>query len=1055
MKNKFFNFHQGLKLFSMIFSLLLVLYLIPCCGGDGGGLGNSPSKSLSGVSKKKPVASYKAYVDARNGTITFEYADAGVKVKKGSAKKQYTSQPGPGMPGLQVTMASSGVTWDSGPKTLTGNVTITNNTSGPGEIFYGTYATIESISVGSVSVINEYGYDPSGYPYFNHAPDGASIAPSVTGSAVTWKFHDPDAVNFSFSGNVYADNWHQIAGDGIASTAWENADADKGDKIFIDSMTAFNGKLYVTMGKQVHPARDTGKQNDFPGGIGTGTGITGAEVWEYEPTGGTWSQINADGFGGAEDYLNFGYNNWGTSLAGFNGFLYAGTSKAAIFGNGQTDPNNQQGAEIWRWSGSGTTWTKVHSMTDTKAIKDLLEFDGNLFATGYFRGYNKTPGTVTQARFDYSPTGSAGSWNIVMSDAFGDIDEQGTYGTSISSAVSNVQFGTSDKYLFFAKGGITAKPGAQIYRAGPANGTGKGTTYTNGVITGARGDGNWVTNGDWTKITDITSDDIYATITAAPALINGSSMYICTVTFSTTPLDHELAHHWAHNDTLGRSSVTIIDNKGSTLIYGIHANDHVPASGNKLRLTKGPNERGLSETANGTSFDLFAFAPSTEGTASPVIDNTLLVSTNNLPQGVQMYFPSGAELYFSSNAGTSAGTVDSDWIRKVDLFTGDNGSALGITTPTASGGATLESLSSIAGFNKRDDFTATTGSHEGWLYAAVYPFQRTNTGFRLYKSADGANWIKITGDGFGDPFGKGFVFVSLNGKLYMSTSRQQFSTSVASSSNTAAGITETTSTFYVTDPTFGTPSVRFTTAGTLVLDKSTNADVNNYVPESSIFIEKVNYTGNKVATALTLTTALPANDGTLASHVWATDTTIVLSSVASLPASGAIVVESEVIQYGAISGTTLRTLTDPGGSPGGDFSGRGSRGPRDHGIANHPKGTPVFRTTRNGTGDYGIVLSGTTGLPASCGGAGNNQRRILIDDEEIYYNSITGLTLWTPMRGVDVTDVAAHSAPTTIYRAGFTGITRGQHGTTATTWAGAEGVSGGIVMGTAELWVTD
>ena len=179
------------------------------------------------------------------------------------------------------------------------------------------------------------------------------------------------------------------------------------------------------------------------------------------------------------------------------------------------------------------------------------------------------------------------------------------------------------------------------------------------------------------------------------------------------------------------------------------------------------------------------------------------------------------------------------------------------------------------------------------------------------------------------------------------------------------------------------------------------------------------------------------------------------SCVASLPASGAIVVESEVIQYGAISGTTLRTLTDPGGSPGGDFSGRGSRGPRDHGIANHPKGTPVFRTTRHGTGDYGIVLSGTTGLPASSGGAGNNQRRILIDDEEIYYNSITGLTLWTPMRGVDVTDVAAHSAPTTIYRAGFTGITRGQHGTTATTWAGAEGVSGGIVMGTAELWVTD
>src|SRR3989338_8500605 len=388
MKNKFFNFHQGLKLFSMIFSLLLVLYLIPCCGGDGGGLGNSPSKSLSGVSKKKPVASYKAYVDARNGTITFEYADAGVKVKKGSAKKQYTSQPGPGMPGLQVTMASSGLTWDSGPKTLTGNVTITNNLSaGSGNTLYGTYATIESISVGGVSVYNEYGYDPDGYPYFNHAPDGVSIAPSVTGSAVTWKFHDPDAVNFSFSGNVYADNWHQIAGDGVASTAWEDGSAEVADKLYIPDMIGFDNKLYIMLGKQPNPPRDTGRTNDYPGGSGSGTGVTGCEIWEYEPTGGTFTQVNNDGFGGSQAHLNKSFNNWGGCFAEFGGYLYAGTGKA-IFGSGYVQPA-EAGGEIWKWSGSGTTWTMVHSFTDSQGIGTLHSFDGSLFAGSNLRGYGR------------------------------------------------------------------------------------------------------------------------------------------------------------------------------------------------------------------------------------------------------------------------------------------------------------------------------------------------------------------------------------------------------------------------------------------------------------------------------------------------------------------------------------------------------------------------------------------------------------------------------------------------------------------------------------------
>ncbi len=1038
MKNKLL----GVKILSIFISFAVLLFLIPGCGDGGGGGGGKTTSKISG---KKPVGSFIGHVNAKTGEVTFEYSDGStVKTKKGNAKKLYTSQPGPGMPGLQVTLASAGMAWDSTNKILTGNVTITNNTS---DTLYGTYATIESISAGGVSVNNEYGYDPSGYPYFNHAPAGASIAASATGSAVTWKFSDPSSASFNFSGNVYADNWHQIAGHGIASTAWENADADKEDKLFIDSMTNFNGKLYLTLGKQVHPARDTGSANDFRNGGGAGVGITGAEIWEFEPTSSVWTKVSAPGFGGAEDYLNFAYSNWGTSLLEYKGSLYAGTSKATIFGNGQTDPDNKQGAEIWQWSGSGTAWSKVHSLSDCKAIKDLLEFDGNIFATGYFRGYNKA-GAALQSRFDFSPTGTTG-WAIVMSDSFGDIDEQGTYGTSISSAISNVQFGTSNKFLFMAKGGITAKPGAQIYRAGPANGTNKGTNYTNGLIVGARGNGNWTTNGDWTRITDVAGDDFFATITSTPVLINGAAgmFTIASVTYSSAPADHELAHHWAHNDTQGRSSITIIDNVGTSVVYGVHAGDHTPkyknslnGVGDKLRLTKGANERGASETANGTSFELFTFAPSTEGTASPV-DNTLGVSTNNLPQGLPNYNTSGAEMYASSNAGISTGTVDSDWVRKLDLFTGVNGSALGFATPGASGGANFEGLSSIGGFNNRDDFTFAMGSHEGWLYASVYPFQKTDSGFRLYKSADGINWIKITDDNFGRKgYSKGFTFVSLNGKLYMSMSRQQFSTSVSGSSDGAAGLTTTTSTFYVTDPTFGTPTIRFPASGTLVLDKviAAGVDPGNNVPESAIIIEKVNYTGTRVSTTLTLTNALPANDGTLANYVWATDTQIPLSSVATLPSSGAVVLEGEVIQYGALSGSTLISLE------------RGTRGPKDHGIANHPKGAPVYRTTKNAANDYGIVLSATTGLITS-----GNARRILIDNEEISYATLNGLTLTTPIRAMDATDAGAHAASAPIYRPGFTGITRGQYGTTLTTWSSGEGVSGGISLGTAELWITE
>ena len=216
MKNKLL----GVKILSIFISFALLLFLTPGCGdgggsGDGGGAKSLSSKTSSG---KKPVASYVATVDPQKGTITFEYQDSNAPSKSGkkSFRKLYTSQP-PGS-GKNVTLASSGMSWNGTTKILSGNVTITNNTvpnGGTNEPLYGTYATIKGISPAVANVVNEYGYDPDGYPYFNHAPNGESIAVGATGSAVSWQFNDLDAVNFNFYGNIYADNWTQIAGDGI------------------------------------------------------------------------------------------------------------------------------------------------------------------------------------------------------------------------------------------------------------------------------------------------------------------------------------------------------------------------------------------------------------------------------------------------------------------------------------------------------------------------------------------------------------------------------------------------------------------------------------------------------------------------------------------------------------------------------------------------------------------------------------------------------------------------------------------------------------------------
>ena len=119
-------------------------------------------------------------------------------------------------------------------KILTVGVSITNNSA---DTLYGTYVTLGGFSPASVAdIINEYGYDPEGDPYLNHAPNGEKISSSSAGSPVLWKFSIPTASSFTFYGDVYADNWHQIAGEGITATAWEDGTAEVKDRQFIAAM---------------------------------------------------------------------------------------------------------------------------------------------------------------------------------------------------------------------------------------------------------------------------------------------------------------------------------------------------------------------------------------------------------------------------------------------------------------------------------------------------------------------------------------------------------------------------------------------------------------------------------------------------------------------------------------------------------------------------------------------------------------------------------------------------------------------------------------------------
>ena len=1038
--------------FFKFLSLVIFLAIITACGGGGGG-NSSSEKEITAtnqekIKNQKYYASFRGTVDIESGTITFAYNYG--KIKRRSARKD-DIEP-------DVTLVSELVNWDSTNKILKGKVRITNQSS---ETMYATHVVITSLTSG-VSVHNEHGYDPEGNPYFDHAPGGEKISPSATGSVIEWQFADPSAVNFNFSGRVYADNWHQIAGPGT-SMGWDNASAedptDTVDNAFLPSLEGFQGKLYAVIGKQDHSNRN---ENGNP--------RTGAEVWEYDPTSSDWTQINSDSWGISDSYgaYNTIVDNWGGAALSFNNKLYVSGGKHHFLGGLISFMND--GADIFRYDPSAggnpkSKWTKVYTNTDANAIYNIFSFDGSIFAGTIGAGYDRAYlGSNTDGDLSYSVTGDSGTWNFVMTNAFGDyVPQESRYiGTAILNG-GTINIGGA-LHGFTGKAGASDKPGVQLYIADTKIGGGGGRLAS-----------------DWTSAIDLTSDDASYTIASISSYGTGSNEYKITLSGASL-VPHVHAQHYSPitKSGLTRTNVTCVDNTSSSLIIAIHNNDFVPATGDSITLTSGANERGWGDTGNATASHFLPFSPSNEGLSGTT--EQLWVLTSNLTQGIPSlsFLPNGGEIFSVKNIQPDNRTVDSDWVRRMDLFTATN--ELGFSTPSTSGGLNrggnvISPRPAFAGFdtgvnpnyfndvNGRDWFTFYGGTHEGWLYVTAQSFSKIDNLCRIYKTADGVNWITVTTDGFGDRDILFKSYSSVGGQLYAGGSRYSYTDVVLShpTKYSSGTITPYTSTFYDMANAY-VPSIMYPPSGTLLFES--RSDSTSPVLISQIYYEKVKYEVNRLSTTSTLSTHLLVNNGYLGKTLWATDTEVVLSN---LPGNlgldnskGAIQVEGELINYDAVSGSTLTSLTRNTGSS-----------PTYSGVINHNKGNPVFRTTRSGSSEtsrqdgggsvYGIEVGGD---PSELGVRLNDvSTMIVIDDEIIKYtqrsnssgtvnDGLAGTILRTPVRGHDGSRWSAHSAGAIIYRSGFSGLTRGALGTGALTWSPGEDALI-ISQPPVEVWVTD
>ena len=264
--------------------------------------------------------------------------------------------------------------------------------------------------------------------------DGAEVWRSPSGNAGTWErvvsagFDRPttaEIMRLTVYGNaLYASTWSSAPAYGV--DVWRSTTGNAGD-----------WSRVVTNGFDGDTKNETVISFEAFGGYlyaGTSNGTTGGEVWRSS-TGnvGSWTQVNADGFGD----LN---NPVVSALAAFDGYLVAATHH-----NAPSVTHPASGTQVWRCQTcDGSDWARVvdngFDHQGARRMPALEALDGNLFLAigSSFTG------------LEIWRTANGTAWEQIGFGGFGDAGNQTTYFDNAMTVFGNgLNVGTAN----YATGG--------------------------------------------------------------------------------------------------------------------------------------------------------------------------------------------------------------------------------------------------------------------------------------------------------------------------------------------------------------------------------------------------------------------------------------------------------------------------------------------------------------------------------------------------------------------------------------------------------------------------
>ncbi len=234
------------------------------------------------------------------------------------------------------------------------------------------------------------------YAGTRNEPNGGELWRSADGitwsSVVTAGFGDTSNGEIfrlmNFGGQLYAATWSYTSTHGAA--VWRSSTGNAGDWTQV-----ITGGFGITTNAVVM-ASEVYSENLY---IGFGRSV--GQVWRSASgDAGSWTQVNADAFGATGNYVS--------SLAAFNGYLYAGTSGPVT---------STVGSEIWRCQTcDGTDWAKVvnngFGNGQNRGLSALEVLNGRIYAA--------VGNAYTGMEVWRSADGT--TWNQVGSGGFGDSD---------------------------------------------------------------------------------------------------------------------------------------------------------------------------------------------------------------------------------------------------------------------------------------------------------------------------------------------------------------------------------------------------------------------------------------------------------------------------------------------------------------------------------------------------------------------------------------------------------------------------------------------------------